>query len=236
MNERINMDFSRAYTQYLVQVQYLRSLGSIPDLDVGESRMLEVLASGWLKEEPITVMVAMVMVPEISTNTAHRRITSLLKKGMIDLVTDGEDRRIKYIVPTKATQDYFAKLGRCMGGPQTSTANYGRQYIKYVRKAEAARRIPIFQKLDVNDMIMLDSWGVAWHNNVPMGVIKALSLISNRATSSSVSRLHGLRSLGMIDLVQDDKDRRTKYILPTQLTQRYFAKLGRCIHQSLATH
>jgi hypothetical protein len=33
---------------------------------------------------------------------------------MIDLNLDSQDNRVKYVVPTKATPQYFAQLGLCM--------------------------------------------------------------------------------------------------------------------------
>jgi DNA-binding MarR family transcriptional regulator len=56
----------------------------------------------------------MVMLPEISTTTAHRRLKLLRKKGMIDLHLDEIDNRVKYVVSTKAAQQYFGQLGKCM--------------------------------------------------------------------------------------------------------------------------
>ena len=107
-------NFSQMYTKYLNLVQAVRSLPSFPQLDAVESRMLNVFASAWHEEKPITVLEAMVMLPEISTTTAHRRLKALRKKGMIDLSLDSQDNRVKYVVPTKATHQYFAQLGQCM--------------------------------------------------------------------------------------------------------------------------
>ena len=107
-------NFSQMYTKYLNLVQAVRSLPSFPQLDAVESRMLNVFAAAWHEGKTITVLEAMVMLPEISTTTAHRRLKMLRKKGMIDLDLDGQDNRVKYVVPTKETHQYFAQLGQCM--------------------------------------------------------------------------------------------------------------------------
>jgi len=107
-------NFSQMYTKYLNLVQAVRSLPSFPQLDAVESRMLNVFAAAWHEGKTITVLEAMVMLPEISTTTAHRRLKMLRKKGMIDLDLDGQDNRVKYVVSTKATHQYFAQLGQCM--------------------------------------------------------------------------------------------------------------------------
>ena len=107
-------NLSQMYTKYLNLVQAIRSLPSFPDLDAVESRMLNTFAASWHDEKQITVLEAMVMLPEISTTTAHRRLKMLRNKGMIDLNLDSHDNRVKYVVPTKVTHQYFAQLGQCM--------------------------------------------------------------------------------------------------------------------------
>jgi hypothetical protein len=173
----------------------------------------------------------MVMLPEISTSTAHRRLTALRQKGMVDLVPDEEDRRTKYLVATKATHRYFAQLGKCMGGSKTAPADCARQYIKYLHLTQAVRGLPIYQDMDANDIVMLDTWAVAWQDDLPMGVLKALSLIDNRGAANAAYRLHGLRELGLIELVRHGY---LKHVVPTTATQDYVVHLGRCMHQALA--
>jgi len=107
-------NLSQMYTKYLNLVEAIRGLPSFPSLDAVESRMLSTFAAAWHEEKQITVLEAMVMLPEISTTTAHRRLKMLRKKGMIDLNLDDHDNRVKYVVPTKATHQYFAQLGQCM--------------------------------------------------------------------------------------------------------------------------
>ncbi len=231
----INDSFSKTYTQHLIQVQAISRLPRFPQLDAVENRMLGILASKWHEGKPITVLEAMVMLPQISTTTAHRHLTFLRKKGMIDPVLNEEDRRIKYIVPTKATHRYFAQLGQCMGDSKTAPADCARQYIKYLHLTQEVRSQPIFQEMDATDIVMLDTWGAAWHNGIPMGVLKALSLINNRAASKSHVRMHGLRAIGLIDLIPDDQDCRIKYVLPTQATHDYFSQLGKCMRQALSS-
>jgi len=195
--------------------------------------MLGILASRWHEAKLITVLEAMVMLPEISTSTAHRRLTALRKKGMIGLNLDSQDNRVKYVVPTKATHRYFAQLGQCMGDC-SAAADFARQYLKYLHLTQEVRVQPIFQRMDVIDIAILDTWGAAWHNGIPMGVLKALSLSNNRSAGRYHGRMHGLRAIGLIDLVPDDQDGRIKYVVPTKATQDYFAQLGQCMHQSIA--
>jgi DNA-binding MarR family transcriptional regulator len=51
---------------------------------------------------------------EISATTAHRRLKTLRKKGMIELDVDKLDSRVKYVVPTELARKYFVALGQAI--------------------------------------------------------------------------------------------------------------------------
>jgi DNA-binding MarR family transcriptional regulator len=44
----------------------------------------------------------------------HRRLKTLRSKGLIDLLVDSSDSRIKYVVATDQTEKYFATLGQAL--------------------------------------------------------------------------------------------------------------------------
>ena len=50
----------------------------------------------------------------MSPSTVHRRLKTLRKKGLLHFDVDAQDNRIKYIVKTDLTDQYFAHLGKCM--------------------------------------------------------------------------------------------------------------------------
>jgi len=83
-------------------------------LDAVSQRMLHTLARQWASKKPITVLKAMAILPEISTTTAHRRLTALRELGYIDLEPDAKDNRVKYVVPTKVANKHFEALGAAM--------------------------------------------------------------------------------------------------------------------------
>jgi DNA-binding MarR family transcriptional regulator len=99
-------------------VQSIRQLPSFPEIDAVEERMLNLFAATWHAKQPMTVLQAMGLMTEISSTTAHRRIKSLRKKGLIALNIDDVDNRIKYVVPTDLAQKYFAQLGQCLDKAQ----------------------------------------------------------------------------------------------------------------------
>ena len=42
-------------------------------------------------------------------------------------------------------------------------------------------------------------------------------------------RLKTLRQKGLIRLQEDESDNRTKFVVPTDLTRAYFARMGQCV-------
>jgi DNA-binding MarR family transcriptional regulator len=105
---------SKSHLQFLNLLKTVRSLPEFPDLDLREEQLLNLLAMTWHANEQITVLKAMVICSDMSNTTAHRRLKSLRLKGIIALVSDKADTRIKYVMPTKKAHQYFAQIGRCM--------------------------------------------------------------------------------------------------------------------------
>ena len=85
-----------------------------PVLDAVNERLITTLAVKWHSQTSVTVLEAMVIMPEISTTTAHRRLKQLRKGGWIDLAIDENDNRVKYVVPTTQAHKYFERLGKLM--------------------------------------------------------------------------------------------------------------------------
>lgn len=111
---------SSVYLRFLNLVQGIRSLPDFPVLDPVEERLLNLFATVWHSGKQITVLQAMGMSTDVSSTTAHRRLKSLRKKGVITLVADESDNRIKYVRPTSVAQQYFSQLGQCLDQAHSS--------------------------------------------------------------------------------------------------------------------
>jgi hypothetical protein len=105
---------STTYLKFLNLVAAIRDLPGFPDVDPVEERLLDLFAAAWHAGRKITVLEAMGMLTDISASTAHRRIKHLRQKGLLALEIDDIDNRVKYVVPTPQTNQYFAKLGDCL--------------------------------------------------------------------------------------------------------------------------
>ena len=91
-----------------------KGLAYLSKLDPVDERILMELAMSWKDDIPITVLQTMHSCSFISTTTAHRRLTTLRTSGMIKLELDANDNRVKFVVPTEKTIQYFDHLGLCI--------------------------------------------------------------------------------------------------------------------------
>ncbi len=103
-----------SFQRFLSLVEALRQSSTFPAIDAVEERMLNAMAATWHTGKRITVMEAMHMFPGISPSTVHRRLKSLRGKGMIELISDEVDTRIKYVTASRRAGEYFDSLDRCM--------------------------------------------------------------------------------------------------------------------------
>lgn len=99
------------YIEYLAN-PVRRELSFI--LDPVEQRLIESFAQEWHKQSRLTVMTAMHNVPGMSPSTVHRRLKTLYAKGMIMLVPDTTNTRIKYVQPGVELVKDFSRIGQIM--------------------------------------------------------------------------------------------------------------------------
>jgi hypothetical protein len=83
-----------------------------------EERLLHLFGTVLHAEQKITELQAMVIYDDVSFTAAHRRFRFLRQKGMITLVFDEVDTRIKYVMQTPVFSRYFAQLGQCLNEAQ----------------------------------------------------------------------------------------------------------------------
>jgi DNA-binding MarR family transcriptional regulator len=120
MTSSLTSPHSQTYLRFLNLVKAVHSLPDFPKLDPVEERLLHLFATVWHAEQKITVLQAMAIYDDVSSTTAHRRLKSLRKKGVITLVSDEVDTRIKYVMPTPIANKYFAQLGKCLNEAQAA--------------------------------------------------------------------------------------------------------------------
>ena len=112
--------YSLMYLRFLNLINAVRQIPMFPTLDPVEERLLNQLAATWHAGKKISVLEAMGLSTEISATTAHRRLKTLLKKGMIAFELDRIDSRVKYVVATELTGQYFTSIGQALEQAQQS--------------------------------------------------------------------------------------------------------------------
>lgn len=112
--------FSNAWLffSFLAASRNAKGLAVLATMDPVDERILLELALHWKDESLISVVKTLHEVSFVSTTTAHRRLKVLRKIGMIDLTVDPVDNRIKYVIPTEKTMQYFEHLGQCVRDAQ----------------------------------------------------------------------------------------------------------------------
>lgn len=105
---------SLIYARFLNLAAAVRGLTEPSALDPAEDRMLQALTVAWSKGQPVTVLEAMALPHGLSQSTAHRRLTSLRKKGLLSLRGDERDARVRYVEATDKTQRILHQLGGCI--------------------------------------------------------------------------------------------------------------------------
>ncbi len=108
------------YVKFLNLVAALRQMPSTLALDAVEERLLNMLALLWAAGKKSPVTEAARMEPNASERTAFRRLKSLQDKGLLDFEVSVEDLRVRFVVPTQRTKEYFDSLDQCIENARES--------------------------------------------------------------------------------------------------------------------
>jgi len=108
---------------------------------------------------------------------------------------------------------------------------YSQAYLKFLNLVKTIRELPTFPTLDAVEQQLLDRFAVVWHTGKQISVLEAMNLTDHVSPSTVHRRLKTLRHKGMIHLVNDAADSRTKYVMPTELATQYFDQMGHCLEQ-----
>ncbi len=107
-------------------------------------------------------------------------------------------------------------------------------YLNYLYRVEAARKLPGATKLDPLEERMLSCLAPAWYLGKKITVLEAMKNCSHMSGTTAHRRLKSLRKKGFVDLVPDEDDHRIKYVRPTDIVHQYFANIWQCIEDARA--
>ena len=107
-------------------------------------------------------------------------------------------------------------------------------YLRFLNLASAIRDMNLFPKMDSVEESLLNSVALAAANKNPLTVLQAIEILPNVSKSTVHRRLKVLRKSGLVELLGDVRDERIRYVMPTQLAQRYYEALAACLKQATA--
>ena len=106
---------SQLYLQFLRLAQVVETQNTaVRNIDSNGLLLLNEIALQHFAGKTLSVTQAMALKKLASPATLHRKIDALREAGLIEQIFVGKNRRTKYLVPTKDTHAYFAKLSKAI--------------------------------------------------------------------------------------------------------------------------
>ncbi len=107
-------------------------------------------------------------------------------------------------------------------------------YLRFLNFIQALDGDANARQMDLDAKKLLEVIYVKQGQGIPLTVTDAMALHHIASPATIHRKLDQLRELGMIDTVFEGKNRRTKYLVPTQAAQNYFEQIGQVMKQALA--
>jgi len=98
------------------------------------------------------------------------------------------------------------------------------RFLQLTRALEASKKST--KEVDPTAMLLLNEIAVMHLDAKPLTVTEAMGLKRVASPATIHRKLDELREAGLVDLVFEGKNRRTKYLVPTKLANAYFDKLS----------
>ena len=105
-------NFKEVYQKFINLAIAAEQLSDTHKLDPIEKRILHILSTYWSTSNTITVSESLKRINEFSASTTFKYIKQLREKGYIQLKLDKVDNRVKYLMPTSLTDDFFSDHGK----------------------------------------------------------------------------------------------------------------------------
>ena len=107
-------------------------------------------------------------------------------------------------------------------------------YLRFLDLIHALDNSKSTPSMDLDAKKLLEVIAVCHAQEKPLTITDAMGL-NNIASPATIHRkLDQLRDLGMIDTMFEGKNRRTKYLVPTQAAQNYFDQVSQVMLEALA--
>lgn len=116
----------------------------------------------------------------------------------------------------------------------STNAKNSASYIKFIHLVQALRGLPGLPNLDPTEERLLNFLADAWFSDRNATVLETMRSTPDMSPSTVHRRLKSLCKKGLLHFHVDVQDNRIKYIVKTDMTDKYFARLGKCMDSALA--
>ena len=104
-------------------------------------------------------------------------------------------------------------------------------YLRFLQLARAIQALPDGMEMDPNEKSLLQAVVLRWYENSPMTVREAIGLNHLGSPATLHKRITRLREKEMLSTLNQEGDRRAKFLIPTPRTIEYFSHLGQSMQQ-----
>jgi hypothetical protein len=99
-------------------------------------------------------------------------------------------------------------------------------YLRFLQLARVVNALPEGMEMDPNERALLQAVVLRWYENTPMTVREAIGLSTLGSPATLHKRITRLREKEMLGTLNQEGDRRAKFLVPTPRTIEYFSHLG----------
>jgi len=107
-------------------------------------------------------------------------------------------------------------------------------YLRFLNLIHALDNQDTAQAMDLDAKKLLEVIAVHHAQEKPLTVTDAMALKSIASPATIHRKLDQLREFGMIDMVFEGKNRRTKFLVPTQAAHNYFEQVGKAMQMAVS--
>ena len=105
-------------------------------------------------------------------------------------------------------------------------------YLRFLQLAQVVQDLPDGMEMDANEKALLQAVVLSWYQGQPMTVREAIGLAELGSPATLHKRITRLRDKDMLSTLNQEGDRRAKFLIPTQRTLDYFSHLGQSMQQA----
>lgn len=112
---------------------------------------------------------------------------------------------------------------------EQSTRPLAAAYLRFLQLARVVQALPEGAEMDANESALLEAVVLRWYEQKPMTVREAIGLAQLGSPATLHKRITRLRDKDLLDTMNQDGDRRAKFLIPTARTLEYFSHLGKTL-------